>query len=224
MDIFDYILKGAAADVRTRDLEGKLPAIAIAPVYQVLDDDRVIVLLPETGGRSPSPPLWRVLPGYNLTYPQVKVGDTVCYGFIEGNPNKGVYWGVLHNRVNPHHDLTNYTFQHGITSTVTTPDVLSQYTSETDDQTDLCGYVITKNGITLEKRGNPNVSLTLTSTGVVITVNNMVFTFSETGLNIAGTGATVAMTGIANATINGNQMATVGAVDDDGDALVTKGW
>lgn len=224
--LVDTLLQAQRYNTVAKDLVGKLSGISIAPVYQVFDDDTITVLLPETGARSASPRLYRVLPAWALTYPAVRVGDTVAYGFIEGNPNKGVYWGVLHNAVNPPDLLDSYSLRVGNTFSKSTPDVLSQYHTELGDGTDTSGIVITGEGVLLEKKGETGgASITVTDSTILLKAGSLVITISQTGITVTGgEGAAMALSGLTSATLNNKEVATIDAVDTDGDTLVTKGW
>lgn len=228
MDIFDTLLQAKEAYRNTQDLVGKVTGVSIAPVYQVYPDDTITVLLPESGGRSPSPRLYRVLPGWAETYPAVRPGDTVAYSFIEGNANKGIYWGVLHNAINPPSDLANYSYQLGNTNCVITKGALSQYyKTPQGDTDDTCGIVITQEGVLLEKKGTVGASVLVEDGTVTIKAGTTQFIFTQGGLTVTTGGSTagsLALEGMESATINGSQITTIGAVDSDGDTLVTKGW
>lgn len=223
MDILDTLIQAKASARVTRDLVGKLTGISIAPVHQVFEDDTITVLLPETGARSISPPLYRALPTYALTYPAVRVGDTVTYGFIEGNPNKGVYWGVLHNQVNPPDDLTGYTLRIGDCVYKTTPDLLSQYHTTNEQGTDSSGIVITGSGVKQEKKGAVGASITVLDGSIVLKAGTTTVTISQTGITWTG-GGSLDMQGLTSASINGNQITTIGAKDTRNDTLNTRGW
>lgn len=224
--IVDTLLQAQRYNTVAKDLVGKLAGISIAPVYQVFEDDTITVLLPETGARSASPRLYRVLPAWSLTYPAVRVGDTVAYGFIEGNPNKGVYWGVLHNAVNPPDQLDSYSLRVGNCYHKTTPDVLSQYHTELGDGSDTSGIVITGEGLLLEKKGEAGgASITVTDGTIVLKAGSLVITISQTGITVTGgESAAVALSGLTSATINSKEVSTIGATDSDGDVLVDRGW
>ncbi len=225
MDIFDTLLQAKEAYRQTKDIVGKVTGIGIAPVYKVFEDDTVTVLLPESGGRSPSPRLYRVLPGWSETYPAVRPGDTVAYGFIEGNPNKGVYWGVLHNAINPPASLDNYSYQLGNTNTVITKDSVSHYVADIDDPTQPCGIVITLSSAKIEKVGTVGASLEVTDGAVTIKAGTTTYTFTQAGLSVSGGGSgAMTLTGMSSVSINSKQVATVGAVDTRGDTITTKGW
>lgn len=229
IDIFDALMAGRAAYSNTKDLIGKMAGISIAPVYEVFEDDTITVLLPESGGRSPSPRLYRCLPSWFLTYPAVRKGDTVVYGFIEGNPNKGVYWGVLHNAVNPPSSLDRFTQLLGNTSVVITEDLLSHYWADDLEQTKLSGTVITEEGVKVEKKGTIGASIELTDGTVVIQTGATTYTFSQGGLDVSvdgggGSSGSFTLTNMNSVSINGKQVATIGATDEDGDDLITRGW
>lgn len=223
MDIIDSLLAAKDASRVTRDLVGKITGVAIAPVHQVFEDDTIKVLLPETGGRSPSPPLYRALPVADLTYPAVRIGDTVVYGFIEGNPNKGVYWGVLHNAVNPPDDLTSYSLRVGNCISKTTPDLLSQYHTTNEQGNDASGIVITTSGVKTEKKGTLGASITVLDGSIVLKAGTTTVTISQAGITWTG-GGSLDMQGLTSASINGNQITTLGAKDTRNDTLVLKGW
>lgn len=227
MDLFDTLLQAKEAYRTSRDLVGKVTGIAIAPVYQVYPDDTITVLLPESGGRSPSPRLYRALPGRGLTYPAMSPGDTVAYGFIEGNANKGIYWGILHNALNPPSDLSNYSYQLGNTNSVITSTSVSHYVEDLEEPGNPSGIVITEEGVKVEKKGTVGASLTVLDGVVTIQTGTTTFVFSQGGLSVSasgGSGGSFTLSGVDSASINGFQITTLGAVDTDGDTLVNKGW
>jgi hypothetical protein len=52
------------------------------------------------GGKYKSSWLFRALPFTSFTPPVPKVGDLVCFGYIDGNPHQGCYSGVIVNNIN----------------------------------------------------------------------------------------------------------------------------
>jgi hypothetical protein len=61
---------------------------------------------------------------------------------------------------------------------------------------------------------------------ITIQCGTTTFVFSQGGLSVttSGSGGSFALSGVESASINGSQIATLGAIDTDGDNLVDKGW
>lgn len=99
-NIFALLKQGSLAYQQTSSIAGKLPFTSIAPVTEVLPNGQVSVAASEYGGLSTTPPLYRACPTFGMTFPAPRVGDTVVYSYLDGDPNQGVYWGHLQNNLN----------------------------------------------------------------------------------------------------------------------------
>jgi hypothetical protein len=84
---------------------------------------RVQAYEPAKGAKSSTDWLFRILPMYGLTPPVPRVGDTVLIGYVDADPHKGVYWGLVVNAVNPPvGQANNLTVNIGTTLIAITPD------------------------------------------------------------------------------------------------------
>lgn len=97
MQIFDAIL---AANKPTGEIDGTQWGI-VADNNDPLKLGRLQVYDQAKGGRYKSDWLFRALPFTSFTPPVPKVGDLVSFGYINGNPHHGCYFGVVCNQVNP---------------------------------------------------------------------------------------------------------------------------
>lgn len=177
-ELFKAIYNGQQAHSQTQDLVGKVYGVQLAIVADTSDPlnlGRLRAMLAPKGGNSLTDWLTRVMPWYGLSAPYLNLGDTILVAFVDGDPHKGYYLGVLQNIVNPAYD----------------PDKLL--------------YTFGGSQLAIDSQG----SLTFVTGGCK--------------LNITKTGS-VSFTGVKNFTINGKQVATLGAKDTDQDTLVSKGW
>lgn len=161
MDFFDHLLAAKQTSEQLQGLVGGYHGTLLGVVTDTADPlklGRVRVTLPSKGAKSESDWLLKGTPCYGLSLPLPSIGDTVEVCFINGDPHKGLYSGLIHNQVNPY---------------------------------------------------GPS--------------DRLVFKLGQTTVDIGPDGS-VAFSGVSSFTINGKEVAVVGADDSRGDSLITKGY
>lgn len=104
MDIFKALTEAQSAHKVTADLEGRSFGCSLAVVSDVEDPlkiGRVRAMLASKGAKTQTDWLFRLTPSKLVSVCLVDVGDTVVVSFINGDPNSGVYLGVLNNKPQP---------------------------------------------------------------------------------------------------------------------------
>jgi hypothetical protein len=88
--------------VRKPQPSSRLDSVLFAPIRYVDEATGAVqVSLAHTGGKSLSAPLWRLTGANGLTLPAYRVGDTLAFSYLNGNPNTGVQLGIVQNAINP---------------------------------------------------------------------------------------------------------------------------
>ena len=121
---------------------------------------RVRATLAEHGGQTETDWLWRLQPFPFLSTPLPVPGQTIAILNVEGNPNTGVYIGIIQNKTNP---------------------LIAEYE------------------------------------------DGVAFQFGQAQIWIRDSGA-IEILSATSISINGQEVATVGAIDSRGDTIVSKGW
>lgn len=186
--------------VRAQAATGRINGISLGIVSRTDDPEklqRVQVRDMSKGGESESDWLYRLLPYNQYTPPIPLVGDLVVLGYIDGNPHQGVYLGVIHNSKNtPLGELPDFDMAIGGVSLTLTK-----------------AGKLTARGLTaidIECTGAAKVQA-----GGAITLKAPSITLDSPSINF---------TGSSDVSINGKQIATVGAPDNRGDVITSRGW
>lgn len=161
MDFFDHLLAAKQTSEQLQGLVGVYHGTLLGVVTDTADPlklGRVRVAFPSKGARSESDWLLKGTPCYGLSLPLPSVGDTVEVSFINGDPHKGIYRGLIHNQVNPYGPSDRLTFKLGPLTMTLAPD------------------------------------------------------------------GSVAFSGVSSFTLNGKEVTVLGAKDNTGDTLITKGY
>lgn len=108
----------------TGGARGQVTGLQLAPIVALDELGRAKVALPASGGKSTSPWLWKSTQANGLTFPQYTLGDTLLYGYVDGDPHKGVQIAIVQNSVNPPSPLDQYTLVKGDCEIVITDDML----------------------------------------------------------------------------------------------------
>jgi hypothetical protein len=164
--------------------------------------------------------------------PVPAVGQTVLVISVEGSSTNGYYLTLI-NDTNPAHNkadaINDYSFQGE---------------SDYDVKVEKSITFTTSSGCSLKLSDNGDINITaaknITVTGEQIdleaeTITNIKSPLINLAGNIVSTGfggnagnaqfsGNVEIINASNVSVNNKQVATVGAIDTDGDALVTKGW
>lgn len=105
--LFEMIYTSASITNNLKDLQGRITGTQPGIVLDRNDPEtkaRIKVTTANLGGVSETNWLERIQPFPFLSTPVPNVGDTVLIGYLDGDPHKGVYWGVFQNRLNPADD------------------------------------------------------------------------------------------------------------------------
>ncbi|MDZ7922499.1 MAG: phage baseplate assembly protein V [Marinagarivorans sp.] len=133
--------------------------------------------------------------------PLPKIGQTILVFSVEGDPLNG-WWMLCSNAPNPPLPKANPQL-----------DLQSIVEGEQVERTD--GDRTVNVGASLILKNDAGASITLAANGSII--------IEDAGGNRLSLDGTIAFA-TASLSIAGKQIATVGAVDSDGEALVSKGW
>lgn len=176
-NIFNALIKAEQAELTSSDLVGKSYGLTLGVVVDVADPykiGRVKALTANKGLKTTTDWLSRLTASSKISVPLVALGDTIVIGYFNGDPNQGVYLGVLNNMVAPVPEASS-----NLSMYPATPVVISSQSS------------------------------------ITLNVGNSVLELKDGSLNI---------TGVTSVKINGKQVATVGAKDNEGDTIISKGW
>lgn len=217
MSFFESLYRGEKASKVTEDTIGRY----MYPQALVVSDNQDPEKLGRVRAVSPANPnsqtAW-LLQLANLTdSPTVpQVGSIVVVWFFDGKPEKGCYMPV-NNRLVPHQaeDQTK-------DATLDIPrnlsvDIGDSMALDTGDRIDVNALQVevVANGILLRTPKFESY-LAITNTGITIySVGQVIWSLQGGSLSIQDA---------AGFSINGQQVASVGAIDDEGDIIVTKGW
>lgn len=109
-NIFAVIKDSKKANQQAADLEGRSPFTCLGIVTENEDPTnkrRIKVTLQSKGGQVNTDWLWRSLNTPSHDPPLPKIGQTVEVSFIDGDPHKGSYGGVVMNEPNPERAKTS---------------------------------------------------------------------------------------------------------------------
>lgn len=156
------------------------------------------------GGKYKSSWLFRALPFSSFTPPVPKVGDLVCFGYINGDPHQGCYNGVIVNNINPAVGGDNdFTIVLGGTT-----------------------VLISSNGV-VSVKGAKEVTVEATTVNIkatedlTINAKNILLKGSS---KVAMTTPVVDLGSPGQATLAGKDIVVKGATDSRGDTITVKGW
>lgn len=189
-----------------------------------------------------------LVPGFDPPVPAI--GDSVVVGFFDGDPHDGFYLGSLHNATNPGFeqgdplkdlshvipgDVTEYV-QGLLNKTVDgvehrrTEDTLTQESGRTITIKNDAGVelLLMENGTaTLKNKAGANLTLMPNGSVVLKDAFGHKWVLGGSGgsdwtwdLN----GAEISIINAGGFTINGHQVAVVGAETDEGDNVITRGY
>lgn len=190
MDLFKDLVKANTSDGR---VNGVLLAL-VADVNDPLKLQRIQAYDQTKGGQSTTDWLFRCLPHTQYNPPVPKVGDCVIISFIDGDPHKGVYLGVITNQVNP-------------------------AVGSDSDLTMVLGGVT----VTLDPEGRASVkgAKEVTIQTDRVTIYSKEATIGADSFNISADKVTYSCQSFK---VNGKEVVTVGATDTRGDTIVYRGW
>ena len=199
----------------------------VAPDIDPEGTGRIKVFLGHQGGHNKSNWLIRIMPWFHLSVPMPSPGDIVLVGFNDANQNEvGFYLGFAQNLVNPAGPKDVWRYEWGTFSFLIAP-VGSEGLEEPE-------VTLTYNDASISfkeeyvKVGYLTSAITFYKDHIDITSPKITFgqlnpdgTLSEVG-GIEVTPDTVNFTA-TNVTIDEIPVTVIGAVDSDGDHLVTDG-
>jgi hypothetical protein len=180
-----------------------------------------------------------IVPNYDPPLPAI--GTSVICGFIDSDPHDGVWLGVTCNDTNPADDTQeNYVDD----STIRIPGNNKETIGGSDTQTVDSDRTTTVKGLenrrtdqnltincgqTITLATDSGASLTLDTSGAVIIRDAFGHRWTLGGSGGSDwvwdlNGATVQIINAGGVTIDGHQVAVVGARDSDNDTLVTRGY
>lgn len=184
------------ANTESSDINGLQYGI-VADVRDPLGLQRVQVYDQSKGGQYKSDWLMRGLPFTSFSPPIPKLNDLVIFGYIMGDPHHGCYLGLVVNNVN------------------------KPVGADSDFTISLGGAKVTieaKTGdVTVTTSGNVSVKgakVTLEATDT-LTIKSPTVTYQSTSVNMGNP---------SSFTVSGKDVTTVGAVDNRGDILTSKGY
>ena len=168
---------------------------------------------------------------HNLDYPVPKIGQTVRVEFIDGDITKGFY-SVLENAVNVPHKTKNELIDY---SQIVEGDFHLNVVEEINRGAgkDINDKSLANINVEVDKAIKQEAGTTIDiEAGTKVTLKaggNVILTINSNGsITLASTSVSINASNIAfntsSASINGSQIATIGAVDNKGDVLVSKGW
>ena len=184
------------ANTESSDVPGLQYGI-VADIRDPLGLQRVQVYDQTKGGQYKSDWMMRGLPFTSFSPPVPKLGDLVIFGYIMGDPHHGCYLGLVDNNVN-------------------------RPVGADSDLTIVLGGA----KVTIEA-SNGNVSVT--TNGNVVVKGAKVTIEATDSLTIKAPtvsyqAGNISMGNPGSLTVAGKDLATVGAVDNRGDTLVSKGY
>ena len=184
------------ANTESSDVPGLQYGI-VADIRDPLGLQRVQVYDQTKGGQYKSDWMMRGLPFTSFSPPVPKLGDLVIFGYIMGDPHHGCYLGLVVNNVN-------------------------RPVGADSDLTIVLGGA----KVTIEA-SNGNVSVT--TNGNVVVKGAKVTIEATDSLTIKAPtvsyqAGNISMGNPGSLTVAGKDLATVGAVDNRGDTLVSKGY
>ncbi len=198
MEIFKALVAAQSANKLTTELEGRSFGCSLAVVADIEDPlkiGRIRVMLASKGAKTLTDWLFRLTSSKLVSVPLVDIGDTVVVSFINGDPNSGVYLGVLNNSPQPPDKPTYTVSNNNQTRIEQTPEKLTVY--------------VGKSVVTIS---DGNITLDTGQGSLNLAGDSMAINFSTVSLNAS------------SVTINGKSVATTSAKDTRGDSLITRGW
>lgn len=197
-NIFKALKAGQEANQYTQDLAGRIYGLQWGIVSAELDPTglrRIKVISDNKGAKTLTNWLMCAVPFYQLSTDTPPPGSLAIYSYINGDPNDGVYHGLVKNGVDIPDDIGWYIHRHH--GYVLAVDPLGQLTvlSSKDD----------------------------VSTSIELKPNEVRLTSGSTSMVLDNTGS-IRFENINSFKINGKQVLTVDSRDSDGDVSITKGW
>jgi phage baseplate assembly protein gpV len=208
-DFFDYILKQPETSEDILGLQYGIVATSEDP----LGLGRIQVYDQAKGGQYKSDWLFRALPFTSFTPPVPTKDDLVVFGYINGDPHQGCYVGVVVNNNNkPVGASKDFTIVLGGAKVV-----IEGATGRVKVETSADVSIVSSGGNVKVEGTNVTIkgaNLTLEGT-TEVTLKAPSVKFQATAIDF-GSPSTLGT--------SGKQVATLGAIDSDGDTLVSKGW
>ena len=184
------------ANTESSDVPGLQYGI-VADIRDPLGLQRVQVYDQTKGGQYKSDWMMRGLPFTSFSPPIPKLGDLVIFGYIMGDPHHGCYLGLVVNNVNkPVGSNDDFTIVLG-SAKIT-------ITASTGDVTVITGGNVAVKG----------AKVTIEATDSLV-IKSPTVSYQS---------ATISMGNPGSLTVAGKDLSTVGAVDNRGDTLVSKGY
>lgn len=239
----------ATIEGQLQDLVSRTHSIQIATVTDIRESDRTIKVTRESqGGQSQSD--W-IQAGRSTCYtdePLPPIGTTVLIAAVEGNPHDLYLLRTLTNQTNvPDDRQSNPRSDHTEEIPGNKREAIAQESirevggNETiaidgKYQVEVKGGEITINSkyglmnlkamdrITIQNAAGAKI--TLLENGTVVLENSLGMRFTLGGSNFAIdlNGKPLNIVNAQNFTVNGAEIASVGAIDTDGDQIVSRGW
>jgi len=242
--LFGTIYGSKQASKTATELNGRNVYLQLAMVTDNNDNDRetgrrrIKATTASKGGKVSTDWLTRCLAAPTVDEEMPKIGQTVLIGYIDGNPHKGVYFGVLMNGTNPpleKGDAINdrrqaVTNDHHVT--VGNNDTLEV---GLDWQRTVKNNGTVSVGKSLRLQNDMGAYLELNEAGFAVLGDafghRWVLGGSTGGNGGSGSdwewdanGASINIVNAGEFTVNGKSIASVGARDTDNDTLITRGW
>lgn len=231
--IFEILAQSERANQLAMESEGRVnyPILGIVTNNQDPEGRRRVKVNTALNPGLDTPWLTRICPNPFRDAPVPTLGQTVLIFYIDGLETKGCYL-PLQNDTNPSYE-TSDPLQDLKEEIPGARDVSIQ----TDDslvvgsnmEHRIEGNIDISCGTTVTIRNDSGATITLGNGGQVI-ITDSVGRQLRLGGSISSdniwdlNGFPLKLQNVPSATINGSEIATVGAVDDNGDALVTRGW
>ena len=239
MRLFELAQQSQRASQLANDLDGRLPFPQVAIVTNNADPEnrrRVKVSLQKNAALETA---WldRKLSSPSEDPPVPKVGQTVLVEFYDGDPHRGCYAGILINDVNTAQETDNPLVDEARVIEGDRVESVRQNDRQVIDESQSV-----KVGKNLKLENTAGAYLELHESGAVILGdafgNRFVLGGASAGLGLPTdmvmeqggdfvwdlNGFDLSFLAAGGISINGSQVATVGAPDTDGDTLTGKGW
>jgi phage gp45-like len=215
MELWDNIIKSNTPDGRILGLSLGVVASTDDPLgiqrLQVYDNAK--------GGKYLSDWLFRALPYTSYSPPVPKLGDLVIIGYINGDPHKGCYLGVVVNQKNkPVGSNNDLTIVLGTTTIkLSASGDISIDGAANINITNSSNVVVNSTNITINgsqkvEMNAPDIKLKATS-GITLEAPSLALKTPLVDTNSIGTFS-----------LGGQRVAVVGATDSRGDTIVSPGW
>ncbi len=203
-NLFASLYSAQAGARHGSDLEGRsfMPYLAVVTTNKDPQGRRRIKVSDPIVPALESDFLRRLQPYPNFDPPLPAIGSTVIVFSIDGDPLNGWYLQCVNDTNKPlgKADAIN--------------DFYSVVAGDTDERTDGDRIINVGKSLTLKTDSGSSIELTESGSVIISSAGGATMTLAGTGIAFNG----------SSLQIGGKQLTTVGALDNGGDVLTTKGW